>query len=160
MTIDVPQLASRTEDIPLLSHFFLDQFGRQMGKALSGFTEDAMETLCEYGWPGNVRELKNAIEHAAIVCPSGMIDECHLPNFTGGTIDGSDAISRGSLQLDLGDRSIRNLEGKLVARVLEETKWNISKAASILGINRTTLYNKIRVHGLGSRPSRSKVSVS
>ena len=159
MTVEVPPLAERAEDIPLLSHFFLDQFGRQMGKALSGFTEEAMETLCEYGWPGNVRELKNAIEHAAIVCSSGMIDECHLPNFTGGSIDGSDTISRGSLHLELGDRSIRNLEGKLVARVLEDTKWNISKAASILGINRTTLYNKIRLHGLGSRPGRSKVTV-
>jgi DNA-binding NtrC family response regulator len=160
MTVEVPPLASRAEDIPLLSHFFLDQFGRQMGKALSGFTEEAMETLCEYRWPGNVRELKNAIEHAAIVCASGMIDECHLPPFTGGAMDGSDTIARGSLNLDLGDRSIRNLEGQLVARVLDETKWNISKAAAILGINRTTLYNKIRLHGLGTRPMRSKVTVS
>jgi len=160
MTVEVPPLAARAEDIPLLSHFFLDQFSRQMGKALSGFTEEAMETLCEYRWPGNVRELKNAIEHAAIVCASGMIDECHLPPFSGGAMDGSDTIARGSLNLDLGDRSIRNLEGQLVARVLDETKWNISKAAAILGINRTTLYNKIRLHGLGTRPMRSKVTVS
>ncbi len=159
MTVDVPPLAERATDIPLLSHFFLDQFGRQMGKALSGFTEEAMETLCEYAWPGNVRELKNSIEHAAIICPSGMIDECHLPKFTGGTIDGSDAISRNVLQIDIGDRSIRHIEGKLVARVLEDTNWNISKAASILGINRTTLYNKIRLHGLGGRPERGKVTV-
>ena len=160
MTIDVPRLSARSEDIPLLSHFFLDQFGRQMGKALSGFTEEATETLCEYEWPGNVRELKNAIEHAAIICPGGMIDECHLPSFTGGSIDGSDNISRHALMLDLGDRSIRALEGQLVERVLEDTRWNISKAASILGINRTTLYNKIRLHGLGNRKSRSKVTVS
>jgi DNA-binding NtrC family response regulator len=159
MAVEVPPLSERARDIPLLSHFFLDQFGRQMGKALFGFTEEAMETLCEYHWPGNVRELKNAVEHAAIVCPSGMIDECHLPKFTGGTMDGSDAISRNVINLELGDRSIRNLEGKLVARVLEDTRWNISKAASILGINRTTLYNKIRLHGLGERPSRAKVSV-
>ncbi|MEM7199171.1 MAG: sigma-54 dependent transcriptional regulator [Planctomycetota bacterium] len=159
MTVEVPPLAVRAEDTPLLSHFFLDQFGRQMGKSLTGFTEEAMETLCEYEWPGNVRELKNAIEHAAIVCPSGMIDECHLPSFTGGTPDGSDRISRNVLQIEMGDRSIRNLEGKLVAQVLEDTRWNISKAASILGINRTTLYNKIRLHGLGGRPSRSKVGV-
>ncbi len=159
MTVEVPPLRQRTEDVPLLSHFFLDQFGRQMGKALSGFTEEAMETLCEYQWPGNVRELRNAIEHAAIICPSGMIDECHLPKFTGGAIDGSDTIARGTLNLDIGDRSIRNLEGKLVARVLEDTKWNISRAASILGINRTTLYNKIRLHGLGSRPGRTPVTV-
>ncbi|MCA8956989.1 MAG: sigma-54-dependent Fis family transcriptional regulator [Planctomycetes bacterium] len=160
MHLEVPSLAERPEDIPLLAHFFLDQIGRQMGKALSGFTEEAMETLCEYGWPGNVRELRNSIEHAAIVCPAGMIDEVHLPAFTGGAPDGSDTISRGSITLDYKDRSIRALEGQLVARVLEETAWNISKAAAVLGINRTTLYNKIRLHSLGRRPGTAKVTVS
>jgi len=155
MTITVPPLAERREDVPLLSHFFLDQFGRQMGKALSGFTEEAMETLGEYHWPGNVRELRNAIEHAAIVCPSGMIDEAHLPQFSGGTPDGSDQISRNVLVLDARQPSIRNLESQLVARVLEETNWNISRAAGMLGINRTTLYNKIRVYDLGTRPERA-----
>jgi DNA-binding NtrC family response regulator len=160
MNLEVPALSSRPEDVPLLAHYFLDQIGRQMGKALSGFTEEAMETLCEYAWPGNVRELRNAIEHAAIVCASGMIDEVHLPTFTGGTLDGSDEIARQNITLEVKDRSIRALEGQLVARVLEDTAWNISKAAAILGINRTTLYNKIRLHDLGQRPSRSKVTVS
>ncbi len=160
MTVQVPTLSDRPEDIPLLAHFFLDQIGRQMGKALSGFTEDAMETLCEYAWPGNVRELRNTIEQAAIVCSAGMIDEDHLPTFTGGAPDGSDTISRGSITLDVMDRSIRALEGQLVARVLGETSWNISKAAAILGINRTTLYNKIRLHSLGQRPVREKVTIS
>ncbi|HEX5051928.1 MAG TPA: sigma-54 dependent transcriptional regulator [Planctomycetota bacterium] len=157
MTVHVPPLRERAADIPLLSHFFLDQIGRQMGKALSGFTEEAMETLCEYVWPGNVRELRNAIEHACIVCGSGMIDELHLPTFTGGSPDGSDQIDRTAVVLEGQDRSIRALESQLVARVLDDTQWNISRAASILGINRTTLYNKIRVYSLGRRPSRGKV---
>jgi len=159
MTVHVPPLKERAADIPLLSHFFLDQIGRQMGKALSGFTEEAMETLTEYRWPGNVRELRNAIEHACIVCPSGMIDELHLPKFTGGSLDGSDQISRNVFTFEAKDRSIRALESQLVSRVLDDTQWNISRAAAILGINRTTLYNKIRVYGLGKRPSRAKVTV-
>ena len=159
MTVTVPPLRERAEDIPLLSHFFLDQIGRQMGKALSGFTEEAMETLCEYGWPGNVRELRNAIEHACIVCGSGMIDELHLPSFTGGELDGSDAISRNTITFAAEDRSIRSLESQLVAKVLDDTSWNISRAAAILGINRTTLYNKIRVYSLGKRPTRGRVTV-
>ena len=159
MAVQVPPLRSRAEDVPLLSHCFLDQIGRQMGKAISGFTEEAMETLTEYSWPGNVRELRNVIEHACIVCPSGMIDEAHLPKFTGGTLDGSDEIDRTSLVLEGQDRSIRALESQLVAKVLEDTDWNISRAASILGINRTTLYNKIRAYELGQRPLRSKVMV-
>jgi len=157
MAVNVPPLRERAEDVPLLSHFFLDQIGRQMGKSLSGFTEEAMETLTEYSWPGNVRELRNAIEHACIVCPNGMIDEAHLPKFTGGLPDGSDEIDRTSLVLEGQDRSIRALESQLVAKVLDDTDWNISRAASILGINRTTLYNKIRVYELGQRPMRSKV---
>ncbi|MBP8300886.1 MAG: sigma-54-dependent Fis family transcriptional regulator [Planctomycetes bacterium] len=159
MTVHVPPLRERSADIPLLSHFFLDQIGRQMGKALSGFTEEAMETLCEYQWPGNVRELRNAIEHACIVSPSGMIDEIHLPKFTGGVPDGSDEIDRASVVLEGQDRSIRALESQLVSKVLDDTQWNISRAAAILGINRTTLYNKIRVYELGKRPMRSKVIV-
>jgi DNA-binding NtrC family response regulator len=159
MTVHVPPLRERNADIPLLSHFFLDQIGRQMGKALSGFTEEAMETLCEYQWPGNVRELRNAIEHACIVCASGMIDEVHLPKFTGGALDGSDEIDREALVLDGADRSIKALESQLVAKVLEDTQWNISRAAAILGINRTTLYNKIRLYGLGKRPLRAKAVV-
>ena len=155
--VTVPPLRERSADVPLLSHFFLDQIGRQMGKSLSGFTEEAMETLTEYTWPGNVRELRNAIEHACIICSQGMIDEGHLPKFTGGTPDGSDRIERATVTLDGADRSIRALESKLVAMVLEETRWNISRAASILGINRTTLYNKIRLYDLGDRPSRAKV---
>jgi DNA-binding NtrC family response regulator len=159
MTVEVPPLAQRAEDIPLLSHFFLDQFGRHMGKALSGFTEEAMETLCEYSWPGNIRELRNAIEYAAIVCPGGMIDECHLPKFTDAILDNSDSFTRNVITLEAGDQSLRNLEGQLVAKVLHENGWNISKSAAILGINRTTLYNKIRLYGLGNRPGRTGIAV-
>ncbi|MFN6192233.1 MAG: sigma-54-dependent transcriptional regulator [Planctomycetota bacterium] len=158
MTVHVPALRERAADVPLLSHFFLDQIGRQMGKALSGFTEEAMETLCEYQWPGNVRELRNAIEHACIVCPSGMIDESHLPKFTGGALDDSDLIDRGGFVLPGEDRSLKALESQLVAKVLDETKWNISRAAAILGINRTTLYNKIRLYEIGKRPERPTVT--
>jgi len=157
MAVNVPSLRERATDVPLLSHFFLDQIGRQMGKDLFGFTEEAMEMLTEHTWPGNVRELRNVIERACIICPSGMIDEAHLPKFTGGMPDGSDEINRASMVLDSSDHSIRALESQLVARVLEDTDWNISRASSILGINRTTLYNKIRVYELGDRPMRSKV---
>ena len=65
-------------------------------------------------------------------------------------------IARGNITLDMKDCSIRALEGQLVSQVLEDTSWNISKAAAILGINRTTLYNKIRLHSLGNRPARAK----
>ena len=73
--------------------------------------------------------------------------------------DGRDAIDRNVLVFEAQDKSIRNLESQLVARVLEETHWNISRSAAILGINRTTLYNKIRVYSLGKRPARARIGV-
>ena len=146
--LHLPSLVERASDIPLLAHFFLSRFSRQMGKALLGFTEEAMETICEYEWPGNVRELKNAIERAALAADSGPIDEVHLPMFSGGRLDGRDVISSGQVSLEVRDRSLRCVEGQLVERVLSETSWNISRAAAILGINRTTLYNKIKLHKL------------
>ncbi len=159
ITLEVAPLAQRTDDIPLLAHYFLDHFGRQMGKSLGGFSEDAMETLCDHSWPGNVRELKNAVEHAAILCPSGLIEECHLPRWDGGLPGGRDVIPRETFEMPLGDRSLRSVEKVLVKLVLDETNWNISRAASLLGINRTTLYNKIKLHNLGVRPSRDRIPV-
>ncbi|MCC6785140.1 MAG: sigma-54-dependent Fis family transcriptional regulator [Planctomycetes bacterium] len=160
MTVEVPALRSRAQDVPLLAHFFLDQYARHLGKNLTGFTEEATETLCEYEWPGNVRELRNVIERAAIACAGGMIDECHLPAFSGGPLDGSDEIARNLIVLDGNDCSIRSLENQLVRKILEATNWNISRAAAMLGINRTTLYNKIRVYEIGQRPGREAVEVS
>ena len=83
----------------------------------------------------------------------------NLPRFEGGSLDQSDVIPRNVFVLDGNDCSIRALEGQLVGKVLEATQWNISRAASLLGINRTTLYNKIRLYELGKRPMRSKVMV-
>ncbi len=148
ITIRIPPLRDRPEDIPLLAHYFLDHFGRQMGKALTGFSEEAMEDLSEHGWPGNVRELKNAVEHAAILCPGGIIDESHLPKWDGGAAGGGDVIPSETFEMPSGDRSLRSMEKILVTKVLQETGWNISKAASRLGINRTTLYNKIKLFDL------------
>ncbi|MCB9880479.1 MAG: sigma-54-dependent Fis family transcriptional regulator [Planctomycetes bacterium] len=156
ITLEVPPLRERVDDVPLLAHNFLDLFGRQMGKSLTGFSEDAMETLCEHTWPGNVRELRNAIEHAAILCPGGLIEEAYLPRWDGGLPGGTDMIPRDSFAVPDGERSLRAIEKRLVDLVLEETNWNISRAASILGINRTTLYNKIKLHDLGSRRAHGR----
>ncbi len=159
ITLDIDPLRNRPEDIPLLAHYFLDHFSRQMGKSLPGFSKEAMETLTEHAWPGNVRELKNAVEHAAILCSQGLIEECHLPRWDGGLPGERDLIPRDTVELPTEDRSLRAMEKILVDKVLNETGWNISKAATKLGINRTTLYNKIKLHGLGSRPKRERLTV-
>ena len=88
-----------------------------------------------------------------------MIEESHLPRWDGGIPGGKDMIPRDTFELPRGDRSLRSMEKLLVKRVLEETAWNISRAANRLGINRTTLYNKIKLYDLGSRPMRDRVHV-
>ncbi|PIE24694.1 MAG: hypothetical protein CSA62_02355 [Planctomycetota bacterium] len=157
IALEIPPLRDRPEDIPLLAHYFLDHFSRQMGKSLSGFSEEAMETLSEHEWRGNVRELKNAVEHAAILCPSGLIEEAHLPAWDESPLSRNDVIPRETVELPGDDRSLRAVERILIEKVLQETRWNISRAASELGINRTTLYNKIKVYGLGGRPSKESL---
>ena len=146
MPITVPPLRERSEDIPLLAHHFLAKNSSQMGKVLRGFSEEAMENLTERHWPGNVRELRNAVEYASITCPGGEVQEEQLPEAREPGI----ALSRNEemLVLPAKDQSIKAMEKILVGRVLEENKWNISRTAAALGINRTTLYNKIRLYGL------------
>ena len=104
-----------------------------------------------------MRELRNAVEFAAITCPGGEIQEEHLPEVRepGITLSRAEDV----LVLPGSDRSIRAMEEILIRRVLEETGWNISRSASILGINRTTLYNKIRLYNL-DRDKAEKRSTS
>ncbi len=158
MPIRIPPLRERREDIPLLAHYFLALFASQMGKVLKGFSEEAMENLTERHWPGNVRELRNSIEYAAITCPGGEIQEEHLPEVRepGITLARNEDV----IVLPAGDKSIRAMEEILVRKVLDETGWNISRAAHVLGINRTTLYNKIRLYNLdrsGGRTVRERI---
>jgi two-component system NtrC family response regulator len=80
-----------------------------------------METLSEHEWRGNVRELKNAVEHAAILCPSGLIEESHLPAWDHTALSGNDLIPRETVELPKNDRSLRSVEKILIGKVLNET---------------------------------------
>jgi DNA-binding NtrC family response regulator len=135
-TMELPPLRDRREDIPLLAQHFIEKYALQMNRAFSGFDPEAMDLLVRYAWPGNVRELANAVERALVVGspPTVRIDD--LP-----------------LQLSNGEstpsgESLVDVERLHVERVLERADWNISRAAEILGIDRGTLYNKIKKYGL------------
>ena len=147
MTIEVPPLRERKEDLPLLAHFFLENYNREIGKALSGFSAEAMQAFLDYEWPGNVRELRNAVERAAIVSRGPLIQASDLLlRFR--TAEGPSAAPASEIRLPGSDRSIRALERTLIEQVLRETGGNISRSAEILGINRTTLYNKMRLYSV------------
>jgi DNA-binding NtrC family response regulator len=146
MSLVVPALRERAQDVALLAGHFLTRYAGEFKKDLRRFSPAALELLERGSWPGNVRELQNTIERAALLCNGPEILPEHLgpaqgrPAGAGGRAGAADS-------LPLADRSLRAMEEALIRRVLEECGGNRSRAAAVLGINRTTLYNKLRVYG-------------
>ena len=134
--IDIPPLRSRREDVPLLVSHFLQKFAISMNRPVQRLAPQAMELLVDYSWPGNVRELENAVERALLMSRDPEIRaedfpfQMHRP--------GDNGVGR----------RLEDIERIHIERVLEETRWNLSRTARILDIDRTTLYNKIRRYGL------------
>jgi DNA-binding NtrC family response regulator len=144
INIELPSLRDRISDIPLLAGHFLQQVCEDSCKKVAGFTEDAMSALQRYRWPGNVRELQNVIERAVLLGKSGMIGVDDLPsNMVGVGAVSLDSVTGKSLKGALSDP-----ERQIIREVLEANKWNRNATAAALGINRTTLYKKMKRLGL------------
>jgi two-component system response regulator HydG len=133
--IDLPPLRDRREDIPLLVGHFLNKFCMTTSRQVPAISQEAMEVLMRHDWPGNVRELENAVERALVV---GRGSEIRPSDFSF-QFDG-DAPKAG--------RTLEDVERVHIERILRETQHNLSRAARILDIDRTTLYNKLRKYGL------------
>jgi len=133
--IDLPPLRDRREDIPLLVAHFLNKFCMMTSRPVPQISSEALEVLMKQEWPGNVRELENAVERALVVC-------------RGPEIKPSDF----SFQFQTNDaptgRTLEDVERVHIERILREASHNLSRAARILDIDRTTLYNKLRRYGL------------
>ena len=142
-TIDVDPLRQRPSDIPVLSSYFLKSYSQACNKRLTGFSREAMDRLMSYHWPGNVRELRNVIERAVIL-GSGSTIHTHdlmIP-------DGKDGGDQGPASPPERSQSLAHMEKELIKMVLEQNNWQKARSAEILGINRTTLWHKIRRYGL------------
>jgi DNA-binding NtrC family response regulator len=136
-TIAIPPLRERPEDVPPLAEHFLARFAASMGRKPPSLSAGALEALTLYSWPGNVRELQNAIERAMVVCTRPVVEAGDLPLRVTATERQAEAPG-----------SLAEMERAHVTRVLEGQRWNISRAARVLGIDRVTLYNKIKRYGL------------
>ena len=137
ISLTMPPLRERKEDIPLLADHFLEKFTREVNRGVERFSRDAMDELMLYHWPGNVRELSNAIERAVVVCKTTIITPQDLPIC--GSPDHPDHPAGVSLY---------DVEKQHIQAILTRTGWHISKAAGMLGIDRSTLYNKIKRYDL------------
>ena len=137
----VPPLRKRGADIVLLAQHFLAQFNEQMGRRITSISESAQEMLLDYRWPGNIRELRNVIERAVVLNAGTSIEPEHLlltPAMTGQS-DVAGVVHSGSVETSLAE-----LERSHIERVLRHTDGNKSRAASILGIERSTLDRKLK----------------
>ncbi len=132
ISFKMPALRERKEDIPLLAEHFLYRFSQETNRAIDKISRGAMDEMMLYEWPGNVRELENALERAVVVGKTREIVPRDLPIFR-----------PHDLQPDIGD-SLREIEKEHITKVLENNGWNITRSSRLLGIDRSTLYNKIR----------------
>lgn len=144
INIELPPLRDRMTDIPRLAQHFLEQICEESGKRVKGFTDEVMEVLQCFRWPGNVRELQNAVERAVLLGKGDMVRLEDLPKSlpVAGPIS-VEPIGRRTLK-----EALEGPERQFIFEVLESNSWNRNLTAETLGINRTTLYKKMKRLGL------------
>ena len=143
ITLTQPPLRERTADIPLLVESYRERFSEELGRSVSDVDTAALELLCEYHWPGNVRELVNVIERAVVLCRGEVIRVDDLPETLRREDPPAELLARNRLKSALADP-----ERRMIVDSLEAHGWNRQQTARSLGINRTTLYKKMKRHGI------------
>lgn len=148
VSITVPELHERKEDIPLLAQHFLQVFGNRNRKEVKGLTPVAMDMLVKYPWPGNVRELENAIERAVVLVFGSFISERELPlAVTQYYAELQEKEDEYTCSLPTCDGTLEDVEREAILRMLESVGDNKSEAAKRLGISRKTLHTKLKRYG-------------
>ena len=138
--VRLPALRERREDIPLLAEHFVQRISSELGKDVGGITGAALKVLIAYDWPGNVRELENVIERAIVTCRNGSLDEQDFAWL---------ARPLGSLQnWEVPDVSLDELERRAIVAALERKHGNVKEASASLGIDRSTLYDKLKRYAI------------
>jgi transcriptional regulator with PAS, ATPase and Fis domain len=150
LTIVIPPLRQRKEDLPLLIDAFIAEFSAKYEKGVKAVDETALKALSRHSWPGNVRELRNCLERAVVACQGELIT-CELLPFatpTAGPCERDDAIT-----LPLGT-TVDQAERELILKTLASVKNNKTRAAEILGVSIKTLHNKLNRYRAESAPAR------
>lgn len=142
VSLEIPPLRKRREDIPLLAQHFLEMFAKKNRKDIKGFTPNAMDHLIKYDWPGNVRELMNAVERGVVLARSEYLDDEDFP-----------IIQKSIQEIEIPpnafvDMSLEQVEKTTILKTLESTGGNKSEAARRLGITRKTLHKKLKKYGV------------
>jgi DNA-binding NtrC family response regulator len=139
--LHVPPLRERLEDVPLLARHFIERLSVELGREVSGISDAAMRVLMAHDWPGNVRQLENAIERAIVSSREGALSEADFEFLTRPATTDPEALSLGSMTLE-------EIERRAIAVTLRKTQGNVKEAAAALGIDRSTLYEKLKRYGI------------
>jgi DNA-binding NtrC family response regulator len=136
VTIVVPPLRDRRDDVPVLAAHFMRRYATRYRKTMRGFSDAAMRALLAYGWPGNVRELDHVVERAVLMAADSQISEGDL------------GLTRSETQSRLEDLSLEEVEYMLVKKALSRFDGNVARAAEALGLSRSALYRRLQRFGL------------
>ena len=136
INIHIPPLRERIEDVPLLAQEFLDRLAHELGREVSGISEEALRLLMDHDWPGNVRELENAVERALVTCKSGVLDAADFAFVSRKAAPGASTLPPGL--------TLQEMEKDYITATLARLSGNVKAAAEALGIDRSTLYEKIK----------------
>jgi transcriptional regulator with PAS, ATPase and Fis domain len=148
INIELPPLRSRIADIPLLAAHFQQKTCEEAGRAAEGFAEDALQALQRYNWPGNVRELQNTIERAVLLGRTNRVTLEDLPP----QVAAGQPVSLEPLSGKALKEAMTAPERAIILEMLENNRWNRNATADALGINRTTLYKKMKRLGIDKLP--------
>lgn len=137
--LELPALAQRKEDIPLLADHFIARLNKLRNKTISGLSHEALAVFMHHDWPGNIRELENVLEYAFILCRQGLIQASCLPEYL--------RPSASSLQ-NLQGGTLQDIEKRAIVEALERNQWRRMATARELGIDKNTLRRKVKRHGI------------
>jgi transcriptional regulator with PAS, ATPase and Fis domain len=143
VTVNIPPLRERREDIPLIADYFLKKFAKKYARESLSIAQETLNYFLEYSWPGNIREMQNVIEYAVIFSDSPVIRIEDLPAYF---IENRMSLSINNQLKDLSLIEVE--EQKVLVRLLEETGWNLSAVAKKMNIARSTLYRKLKKYQL------------
>ncbi len=141
LTLEIPPLRKRWEDIPPLAEHLLEQLGKELSRPGLGLSPSAVKALVSYPWPGNIRELRNVLERAVLLGDGSSLERADI-DFDSGLTDAAQE-AKDTLELNL-----RELEKRHIERVLEHESGSVSRAAERLGVPRSTLYKKLKKYGI------------
>ncbi|MDD5562282.1 MAG: sigma-54 dependent transcriptional regulator [Thermoanaerobaculaceae bacterium] len=141
INIRIPPLCERREDVPLLAHAFVERLSQEIGKEIGELSEGALRLLMDYEWPGNVRELENAVERAIVTARGHVLTEEDFAFLRGAPTPTGGWIAPDSL-------SLGEVEKQVILATLRRTGGNVKEAAAILGIDRSTLYERLKKYGV------------